>query len=306
MIHHRHMASPSLNGMRAFEAAARLGSIKAAAEELNLTPSAVSRHIRALELNLGQELFERGFRQITVTTRGSYYAHSLTKAFEAIWRATEDVSFQSTPHYRKMYRARVFCEPSTYNLWLADRLPGFRRKHPSVDLEVLTSGKYSNFDLAIIDLFDYKAGPALTLLLPLFLTPVCAPCLLEGPIPLRTPADLVHHALIHECETTRWKRWLEQEGVMESPSRSGIILDDCTVIMREVMNGAGIALADTIMAQDLLAQGKLVAPFTAWHAYPAGIYLYQPRNVGHKQGTSLFQDWLMAEIAEHKRAMAIS
>ncbi|PRH85786.1 LysR family transcriptional regulator [Labrys okinawensis] len=299
------MALPSLNGMRAFEAAARLGSIKEAAEELHLTPSAISRHIRTLETILGLELFERGFRQITLTTRGSYYARCLSEAFEAIWRATDDVSVHDVPRQGKAHRVRVLCVPAVLNLWLADRLPSFRRQHPSVDLEVMTSGKRANFDLAIVDEFDYKAGPALTLLIPLVLTPVCTPALLNGPLPLRSPADLLHHHLIHECETTRWKRWLEQEGIVDSPSKSGTIMDDCTAIMRETINGVGIALADTMMAQDLLEQGRLVAPFRARHAYPAGIYLYQRRSVGNKQGASLFQDWLLGEVAEHKRAMAI-
>lgn len=299
------MALPSLNGMRAFEAAARLGSIKDAAEELHLTPSAVSRHIRTLEKTLGQELFERGFRQVTPTMRGSYYARTLSEAFETIWRATEDVSLQDGPRSHKAQRVKLMCEPTFLNLWLADRLPNFRRLHPSVDLEISTSGKRTNVDLAIIDEFVYKAGPALSLMIPLLLTPVCAPSLLEGPIPLRSPADLVHHHLIHECETTRWKQWLEQEGVSDAGIPASSTLHDCTLIMREAMNGAGVALADTIMAEDLLRQGKLVAPFTARHAYPAGYYLQQRRSVGNKAGASVFQDWLLAEVAEHKRAMNI-
>ncbi|EYR77398.1 MULTISPECIES: LysR family transcriptional regulator [unclassified Shinella] len=299
------MALPSLNGMRAFEAAARLGSIKDAAEELHLTPSAVSRHIRTLEKTLGQDLFERGFRQVTPTMRGSYYARSLSEAFEAIWRATEDVSFYDEPRGSKARRVKLMCEPTFLNLWLADRLPVFRRQHPTVDLEISTSGKRTNVDFAIVDEFVYKAGPALTMMVPLLLTPVCAPSVLEGPIPLRSPADLVHHHLIHECETTRWKQWLEREGIADARPPSGSTLHDCTLIMREAMNGAGIALADTIMAQDLLRQGKLVAPFAARHAYPAGYYLQQRRSIGNKPGTRLFQDWLLAEVAEHKRAMGI-
>ncbi|WP_119255469.1 LysR family transcriptional regulator [Shinella zoogloeoides] len=300
------MVLPSLNGMRAFEAAARLGSIKDAAEELHLTPSAVSRHIRTLEKTLGQELFERGFRQVTPTMRGSYYARTLSEAFETIWRATEDVSLREGPRSQKAQRVKLMCEPTFLNLWLADRLPDFRRLHPNVDLEISTSGKRTNVDLAIVDEFVYKAGPALTMMIPLLLTPVCAPSLLEGPVPLRSPADLFHHHLIHECETTRWKQWLEQEGISEGAVPAGSTLHDCTLIMREAMNGAGIALADTIMAEDLLRQGKLVAPFAARHAYPAGYYLQQRRSIGNKAGTSVFQDWLLAEVAGHKRAMNIA
>ncbi|WP_460928130.1 LysR family transcriptional regulator [Shinella zoogloeoides] len=300
------MALPSLNGMRAFEAAARLGSIKDAAEELHLTPSAVSRHIRTLEKTLGQELFERGFRQVTPTMRGSYYARTLSEAFETIWRATEDVSLREGPRSQKAQRVKLMCEPTFLNLWLADRLPDFRRLHPNVDLEISTSGKRTNVDLAIVDEFVYKAGPALTMMIPLLLTPVCAPSLLEGPVPLRSPADLLHHHLIHECETTRWKQWLEQEGISDVAVPAGSTLHDCTLIMREAMNGAGIALADTIMAEDLLRQGKLVAPFAARHDYPAGYYLQQRRSIGNKPGTSVFQDWLLAEVAGHKRAMNIA
>ncbi|TIW77010.1 MAG: LysR family transcriptional regulator, partial [Mesorhizobium sp.] len=134
-------------------------------------------------------------------------------------------------------RVRVLCVPAVLNLWLADRLPNFRRQHPTVDLEISTSGKRANFDLAIVDEFVYKAGPALTLLIPLVLTPVCAPSLLEGPMPLLSPADLVNHHLIHECETMRWKRWLEQEGVLDTTPKSSTTLDDCTLIMREAING---------------------------------------------------------------------
>ncbi|WP_245469021.1 MULTISPECIES: LysR substrate-binding domain-containing protein [unclassified Mesorhizobium] len=234
------------------------------------------------------------------------FSCSLSEAFEAIWRATDDVSLSEGSRHSKIQRVRVLCVPAVLNLWLADRLPNFRRLHPSVDLEISTSGKRANFDLAIVDEFVYKAGPALTLLIPLLLTPVCAPSLLEGPVPLRSPADLVNHHLIHECETMRWKRWLEQEGVLDTTPKSSTTLDDCTLIMREAINGAGIALADTMMAQDFLQQGKLVAPFRARHTYPAGIYLHQRRSIGNKPGTGLFQDWLLAEVADHKRVMTLA
>lgn len=299
------MALPSLNGMRAFEAAARLGSIKDAAEELHLTPSAVSRHIRALEDCIGQPLFERGFRQITVTMRGSYYARSLSEAFAAIRQATEDVSARDSTPRAKPERVRVFCAASIVNLWLADRLPGFRRAHPSVDLEILTTGSRANLDLTIIDSFDYEVEPGAILLVPILLTPVCSPALLQGPLPLAQPADLLHHHLIHECETTRWKFWLECEGITKAPVGSGSVMDDCTLIMREVVNGGGIALADTLMAEDLLAEGKLVAPLSGRHLYPAGFYLYQGRRRGRRPEVRLFQDWLLAEFAAHRRIMAV-
>lgn len=297
------MVLPSLNGMRAFEAAARLGSVKDAAEELRLTPSAVSRHIRFLELSLGQELFERSFRQITLTETGSYYAHSLSEAFEAIRRATEDVNLVNGAGQRRK-RIRFMCVSTFLNLWLADRLPAFRRLHPSTDLEISTSGKWSDFDLAVVDEFNEKTGPALKLILPLMLTPVCSPALLNGPEPLRTPQDLLRHCLIHEREGRRWERWLAQEGVTGDIVRAGTVLHDCTLIMREVANGTGVALADTIMAQDLLQQGKLVAPFETYHDYPAGYYLHQRPGVGSKREIAQFLTWFQAEIEEHKKSMA--
>lgn len=299
------MVLPSLNGMRAFEAAARLGSVKDAAEELRLTPSAVSRHIRALERCLGQELFERSFRQITLTATGSYYAHSLSEAFEAIRRATEDVSLADGAG-RARKRIRLMCEPTFLNLWLADRLPAFRRLHPSIDLEISASGKRSDFDLAIVAEFNEKTSPALKLILPLMLTPVCSPALLEEADPLLVPQDLLRHCLIHERESRRWERWLAQEGVVGNVGKAGTILHDCTLIMREVANGTGIALADTIMAQDLLQQGRLVAPFATYHDYPAGYYLHQRPGVGSKPEIARFLEWFFEEIEEHKRVMAVA
>ncbi|MCX8509321.1 MAG: LysR family transcriptional regulator [Rhodobacteraceae bacterium] len=299
------MTLPSLNGMRAFEAAARLGSIKDAAAELHLTPSAVSRHIRALEESLGQNLFDRGFRQITLTYRGTFYARHLTEAFSAIARATEDMRIRRDRKHDAARRVRVLYGPWIMSLWLADRLPGFRRENPEVDLEVLTGGRRDRFDLVIFDEFTDQTGPVDTLLVPILETPVCAPSLLEGPIPLRTPADLLRHNLIHECETGRWLGWLAREGVTGAPERAGVILDDCALIMREAMNGFGIALADTLMAEDLLRKGQLVAPFAARHPYPGGIYLSLGRNIGNRRDVGLFRDWLMAEVARHRRAMRI-
>lgn len=147
---------------------------------------------------------------------------------------------------------------------------------------------------------DHGTSPALKLILP----PVCSPHLLDGPDPLRTPQDLVRHNLIHERETRRWERWLAQAGVTGNVIRGGTILHGCTLIMREVANGTGIALADTIMAQDLLQQGKLVAPFDLYRDYPAGYYLHQRPGVGNKPGIAQFLGWLFEEIEEHRKLMA--
>lgn len=299
------MVIPSLNAMRAFEAAARLGSIKDAAKELSLTPSAVSRHIRALEDGVGQPLFERGFRQVIITPRGALYARCLSEAFASIRQATEDVSAHTSTPRAKPERVRLFCTASIVNLWLADRLQRFRRAHPSIELEILTTGSRANFDLTIIDNFDFEVEPGAMLLIPVLLTPVCAPGLLQGPLPLARPEDLLHHHLIHECETTRWKIWLEREGITAAPTGPSSVMDDCTLIMREVVNGGGIALADTLMAEDLMAEGKLVAPLSCRHIYPAGFYLYQGRRRGRRPEVRLFQDWLLAEFAAHRRIMAV-
>jgi LysR family glycine cleavage system transcriptional activator len=302
------MSLPSLNALRAFEAAARLLSFKDAADELKITPSAVSRHIRSLELTLGIELFERGFRQVQLTEKATHFAKRLSEAFRAIQDSTDEVMAYGPARRRKQKRVTLSINTTFMNLWLADRLPRFRAGHPECELEVSIhddQGKGGNprADLRILFTDDAIDDPALTRLVSLIIIPVCAPSLLKGANALRRPADLAKHRLLHENTTVWWEEWIVGEGVTGVDPKGGAIFHDPSLAIREAVNGGGVALADNIMAEDLLARGLLVAPFKIRRRIPSCYCLAQRSGASVLTGVKQFRAWLATEIDLHKRAM---
>lgn len=302
------MALPSLNAVRAFEAAARLMSFKDAAEELKLSPSAVSRHIRTLENALGLELFERNFRQVQLTEKAVHYARRLSEAFKIIQDSTEEISVYGPARRRKLKRVTLSINATFMNLWLADRLARFRGAYPDCELEVSIhddSGKGGNphADLRILFTSNDLDDPSLTPLVSLFIIPVCAPALTRGAKALRKPSDLSKHRLLHENTTAWWEEWISGEGVTAVDPKAGALFHDPSLAIREAVNGGGVALADNIMAEDLLARGMLVAPFPIKRPIPNCYCLAQRAGASSLLGVKQFRQWLLGEIARHKRVM---
>ncbi|WP_245468870.1 MULTISPECIES: LysR substrate-binding domain-containing protein [unclassified Mesorhizobium] len=296
-----------MNAIRAFEAAARLHSFKDAADELRLTPSAVSRHIRSLEQALGMELFERGIRQVTLAPKATHFARRLSTAFRSIEAATEEMGSHGRPDAAK--RASLSINATFMNLWLADRLPRFRAENPDFELDVSihddqSRGGNPSADLRV--LFTADAGNADYLqLVSLVIFPVCAPALLAGPNAPSRVADLAGQRLLHENTTAWWEEWFEKEG-LKVDAKSGPIFHDPALAVREAVNGGGVALVDNIMAQDLLASGQLVAPFPVRHTIPESYCLQQKSGNRGSAGIKQFRAWLLAEIATHKQAMGVA
>lgn len=302
------MALPSLNAIRAFEAAARLSSFKDAAEELRLTPSAVSRHIRSLEGALGVELFERGFRQVQLTEKATHYARRLTEAFNAIRDSTEEISASGLQRRRGQKRVTLSINATFMTLWLADRLPRFREVCPTCELEVSVHddrGKGGNprADLRILFARDDVEDPGLVPLVSLIILPVCAPSLTRGPNALRKPADLARHRLLHEDTMAWWEEWISGVGVKGVDPKAGAIFHDPSLAIREAVNGGGVALADNIMVEDLLARGLLITPFKIRRKIPNCYALAVRPGAASLAGVKQFRQWLLAEIVRHKLAM---
>lgn len=304
------MALPSLNAIRAFEAAARLLSFKEAADELRLTPSAVSRHIRSLEQALGVALFERGFRQVKLTAQAQIYARRLTDAFKVISDATEAINAQSGNRRKRQKRVTLSINATFMNLWLADRLPQFRAACPECELEVSIhddrgQGGNSRADLRILFVSEDDTDPALAPLVSLVILPVCAPSLTKGANALRKPADLARHRPLHENTTAWWEEWIDGEGVKGVDPKRGAIFHDPSLAIREAVHGGGVALADTIMVEDLLAQGLLVTPFPIRRKVPSQYALAMRPGAAGLVGVKQFRQWLVGEIGRHRRAMQI-
>lgn len=304
------MSLPSLNAIRAFEATARLASFKMAAEELGLTPSAVSRHVRTLEEHLGFALFVRGHRQVVPTEKAAYYAHRLSDAFAIIRDATDEISAYGPQRRRQKKRITLSVNATFMNLWLADRLPHFHGSYPDCEFELSTHddfGKGGNprADLRILFAPNDVRDPRITPLVSLVIIPVCAPKLTKGPRALRRLEDLRLHRLIHENTTHWWTEWLEKEELSGIDSKAGIIFHDPALAIREAINGGGVALADNIMVEDLLRRGDLVAPLAIRHSIPNCYALEERPGAAELAGVPQFRTWLFTQITRHKQAMRL-
>ncbi len=286
---------PPLNALRAFEAAARLGSLKAAAEEASVTHGAISRHIRLLEDWLGSPLFLRHNRRVVLTELGQAYLAEIAPAFQRIARATDDARNRRR---RKLLRVNAL---STFTVrWLLPRLADFRRSHPEIDVEVTTSN----------DAVD-RAGEAAEIIIRggpdtihgyvthVFLTetrqPVCNPALLET-LPLATPGDLRMHTLLHSSNMARlWDEWLAMAGVPGLDAAANLVLDHFYLALEAAVGGLGVAMGPSALIGADLAAGRLVAPFPHL-AIPARSYCaYMRSDMRSDVRMTAFCEWLQRQ-----------
>src|SRR6202020_1782918 len=199
---------PSLNGLRAFEAAARHLSFTTAAAELNVTQTAISHQIRRLEEQLGIKLFIRQNRALALTQEAQDYLPSVRAAFEDLRRAT--ARLLRTDHDGRL---TVSTTSSLATKWLVSRVAAFQDANPGVEVRITTSTHLVDFAREEVDVaVRYGRGSWTGLradwLMAERLFPVCAPSLLTGPDPLRQPADLAHHTLLHTMVSRDdWRLW---------------------------------------------------------------------------------------------------
>ena len=282
---------PSLRAIAAFEAAARHQSFTRAADELNLTQSAISHAIRSLELRLGVELFERFGRTVTLTDAG--------RAFVSRLRLSLDLISEAFEAHTKPGRARIVvgAAPGVLERVIAPRLPAFVHANPEQRIELrmvsdqatVTSGEA---DVAI--LFGAGACPGLARrrLAGETLIPVAAPA---ADLP-RRPEDLARARLIHQREHP-WRLWLEQVGLGELPTPAGVTIDGPVAAVELARCGAGIALARALLVREDLAARRLIRLFEAEaplrEDYAA---VWNPASPG-AEAVQRFVDWLAGELA---------
>jgi LysR family transcriptional regulator, glycine cleavage system transcriptional activator len=283
------IGSISLKGIRAFEAVARLGSFKAAAEELKLTSSAVSHAVIDLEQHLGIGLIDRQRRGGKLTDRGeAFYAH-VRLAFDQLRLGIEETSLRM----RKVFR--LHAAPSFAAGWLSPRLPRLLAAHPDIEVRLSAGTDYSNFASNDFDA-DIVYGPVRATnvtVVPIAeeaVAPMCAP---EIAASIHTPADLRRHALIQsDTKMVRWSHWFEKNG-LPAPVLHGIFL-----AIAAAADGLGVALESTLLAERDLASGRLVMPLagrTEDVTYVGHSLVYPTQS--HKL-VAVFAAWLKAEIGQ--------
>ncbi|HEV7259161.1 MAG TPA: LysR substrate-binding domain-containing protein [Bosea sp. (in: a-proteobacteria)] len=264
------LAHVSLPAVRAFEAAARRGSFRAAAAELNLSPSAVSHAIVKLEKALGVALFERNGRSVALTINGETLMHHVRNAFDELRRGLESISAQGPQ------LLRVHSAPSFAAAWLTPRLPVFLAQHPGIELRLAAGTDYTRFTSDDFDV-DIVYGPVrgdglATIDLPQeTVTPLCTPALADT---IATPADLLRANLIHsDNKQVRWNHWFQVNG-MSAPAPQGIRFDRSFLALAAASDGLGVALESTMLAEREILAGRRVAPL-------AGL-ARDVRYVGHR------------------------
>ena len=268
---------PSLSGLRAFEAAARHLSFTRAAEELNVTQTAISHLIRRLEEQLGIPLFVRRNRALELTREAESYLPAVRGAFEDLRRATERL--------RRPEREGLLTVSTTASLaakWLVTRVAAFQDANPGIEVRITTSSHLVDFQRDEVDMaVRYGRGnwPGLRTdwLMAEDMFPVCSPSLVTGENPLRTPEDLAHHTLLHATVSREdWQLWLTAAGLPASISKqAGLSFDLIFMTIQAAIDGFGIALGRTSYVQDDIAKGRLVVPFKI----------------------ALFRDWLIGSVA---------
>jgi len=290
---------PPLNAIRAFEAAARHLSITLAAEELNVTPGAVSRQIKGLEDALGLQLLRRGHRQIALTRPGSDYYRAVTKALEMLREATRRLKRRGQ---RQPLKIRAY---TTFAMrWLIPRLSGFHAAHPGIEVLLKASLDPVDFRKEDIDgairLGDgHWTGAHSYRLVDNILAPVASPVLLKAGARLRRPADLAQHTLLHSiARPDDWARWLEAAGAADKvDARAGMTYESSAMAYAAAVEGQGIAMAQLFLVEKDLADGRLALPFRK--TVDMDDYTYYLLTPAHREETAhmrSFRLWLLEQF----------
>jgi LysR family glycine cleavage system transcriptional activator len=290
---------PSLNGLRAFEAAARHLSFTNAASELNVTQTAISHQIRRLEEELGMRLFVRQNRALALTPEAKDYLPGVRAAFNDLRLATDRLLRKDNEHV-----LTVSTLASLAAKWLLPRLSAFQEAHPDIDVRITTSPALVDFKSGDVDAAirygrGHWAGLRSDWLTADQLFPVCSPALLTGDKPLRRPEDLAHRTLLHSSGfyDDDWRLWLTAAGLPANISkRPGLTFDLILVTVQAAIDGSGVAIGRTSYVEDDIAKGRLVVPFDITLPADAGFYLVSPESRADSPKLIAFRQWLVASV----------
>ena len=320
----------SIKAVQAFEAAARLGSFALAAEDLAVTPSAVSHQVKLLEEQLGIRLFHRVHRAVVLTDAGRHYAAEVTAAFARIDAATQTVAMVGGSAI-----LTVHSTPSFATQWLMPRLGRFKELHPGIDIRLHASVAPADLGQGIVDVdIRYNPGPppAAAVMVPFpedTIVPMCSPALANGLNPIRTPEDLGRHALIHsEINIVGWRDWGRRHPRVHLDLERGpvfraaldprglllvahhlvvdgiswrVLLEDLAAAVQAAEAGLGVCLDSMLLAERELLSGKLVVPFPDDPMRARGHGLVTLKSSADLPKIQAFREWVFAELEQGRR-----
>jgi LysR family transcriptional regulator, glycine cleavage system transcriptional activator len=283
-----------LSLLRAFEAAGRTGSFRAAAAELKLSPSAVSHAVRKLERTLGVALFDRTAGIVRLSADGESLMRHAGRAFEELRRGLEVVSTRG-PRLLRLHSA-----PSFAAQWLTPRLSRFLSENPGVEIRLAAGTDYTRFltdefDADIVYGHPRQEGLVVLPLGEETVTPLCSPKLARS---IKKPIDLMRHVLIEsDNKQVRWEDWFGANG-LTAPAPHGSRFDRSFLAIAMAVDGLGVALESTRLAEREIRSRKLVSPLAerATDVRYVGHYLVFPRTARPRHTLRIFARWLAAEL----------
>jgi len=300
---------PPLNALRAFEAAARHLNFSRAADELSVTPGAVSQQIQNLEDYVGVALFKRTPKGLLLTDPAQIALPALREAFDRLAEAASMLTAAVDGR-----RLTVSVAPSFAAKWLVPRLGRFEALHPLVDVWVSAGMELVDFNSGEVDIaIRYGAGryPGLEVsrLMQETVIAVASPALLASQ-PLEELGDLSRQILLHDGSPDAdescpdWTMWLAARGVRGVDGSRGPRFNQSSLVIEAAVGGRGVALAKRALAQADLDAGRLVAPFQIATAVDFAYYLVHPKAKGRLPQVKAFVAWLTAEAEAHEAALA--
>ena len=298
------MRLPPLKSVHYFEAAARLQSFTKAAAELNVTHSAISHQIKALEEWLGQPLFERKTRQVRLTEAGKRFVGPVKSAFEQISGGAAEIAT-----YGKDRPLTVTALPSLSAKWLVPRLSDFQRKHPDVQVRLSATSTVEAIGARDIDIGirfgrgDWD-GVETELLAANVVFPVCSPNLLMPDKPIKEPRDLLKYPLLTDIDWMRsgydeWADWLRAAGVGDQKIQSNLSLNYSNLLVQAAIDGLGIAMGNVITAGDDLKHGRLIKPLDFSVDLDTGYWVVYGKGALRQPKVKAFRDWVMEQAHGH-------
>jgi LysR family transcriptional regulator, glycine cleavage system transcriptional activator len=285
---------PPLNAIKAFEAAARLGSFTRAAEELNVTHGAVSRQIRLLEDWLGVRLFLRTSRNSVPTQVGT---ELLAEASDALDRlAAVSRRMQNRPRARGLLHVSAL--PTFAMRWLIPRLPDFQREHPGLELRIVTGSTPAEQFSTDVDVVISGPSWQHRWVGARFLSETRLPVLssdLMRKLPVRTPMDLERHTLIHAATLREaWPRWLAAANVPDLKPARDQVFEHFYFAIQAALEGLGVMMGPLALITDELRAGRLLAPISKPALRTRGYFIYAPEASSEAPAVATLRKWLVA------------
>lgn len=292
------MRIPSTQALRALESFARHGTVWQAAEELNLTRSAVSHQLRMLERDLDFQMLNRVGTRVELTSQGRAYACDIRQALRAISGSAARNTGRGVAG-----SLTVSCAPGFAAGWLCNKIGRFTSAYPDIALSIITPRRLGEVSNPGVDLFiTYGDGgfPDMQTehVLDVVATPVCSPTMVNRLGGMPEPIDVLRLGLLHLAGQKDWAAWFSAAGLDPDRAATGVVFSDMQLVYSAALAGQGIAMGDLFLSEDAMNSGHLVRPFEQFVHLPLAYYVAVPLGMVENPIVDAFRNWFRQERAQ--------